>query len=116
VLVPTEQIERPVAAVIEEARAQTRDLVELPAGEGVVLEIVHDEPWLGFNFYLVTYAAGSPSTSTPPMSAIDLLSLAVPAARVRRQGGASQRSPSCSRLAHKSSLMGGGYSTVNSSA
>ena len=46
-LIPAGQIERRVAAVIEEARTQTRDLVELPAGEGVVLEIVHDEPWLG---------------------------------------------------------------------
>ena len=45
--VPTEQIERTVAAVIEEARKWTRRLVELPAGEGVDLEIVHDEPWLG---------------------------------------------------------------------
>jgi hypothetical protein len=34
-LVPTEQIERTVAAAIEEARAWTRGLVELPDGEGV---------------------------------------------------------------------------------
>ena len=41
-----------VAAVIEEARAWTRGLVELPDGEGVVLEIVRDEPWLAFCDYL----------------------------------------------------------------
>lgn len=51
-LVPSDQIERTVARVIEEARAQTRGLVELPAGEGVVLEIVREKPWLGFNLYL----------------------------------------------------------------
>src|SRR5207247_2664376 len=32
--VPTEQVERIIAAVIEEARAWTRGLVELPDGEG----------------------------------------------------------------------------------
>jgi len=42
--VPTEQIERTVAAVVEEARAWTRRLVELPEGEGIALEIVRDKP------------------------------------------------------------------------
>ena len=46
--VPPERVERTVAAVIEEARARTRDLVELPAGEGVALEVVRDVPWLAF--------------------------------------------------------------------
>jgi hypothetical protein len=44
-------IEATVAAVIAEARRQTQAPVDLPAGEEVVLEI-HDEPWMGFNFYL----------------------------------------------------------------
>jgi hypothetical protein len=46
--VPSEQVERTIAAVIEEARAQTRGLLGLPDGEGVVLEIAHDEPWMAF--------------------------------------------------------------------
>ena len=50
--VPAEKVERGVAAVIEEARAQTQGLVELPEGEGVVLEIVHDKAWLAFCEYL----------------------------------------------------------------
>jgi hypothetical protein len=62
-LVPTEQVERTVAAVIEEARAWTRGLVELPDDEGVVVEIVRDKPWLAFCEYLGG-AAASPSTST----------------------------------------------------
>jgi hypothetical protein len=50
--VPTEQVERTIAAVIEEARAWTGRLVELPDGEGVVLEIVRDKPWMAFCGYL----------------------------------------------------------------
>ena len=38
--------------MIEEARARTRDLVDLPDDEGVALEIVRDRPWLAFNSYL----------------------------------------------------------------
>src|SRR5947208_5903685 len=51
-VVPTEQIERLIAAVIEEARAATRTLVELPDGEDVVLEIVRDKPWRAYCGYL----------------------------------------------------------------
>jgi hypothetical protein len=46
--VPAEQVEHMIAAVIAEARAWTRGLVELPDGEGVDVEIVHDEPYLAF--------------------------------------------------------------------
>jgi len=77
ILVPTEQVERTVAAVIEEARARTRDLVELPAGEGVVLEIVHDEPWLAYNFYLGDLRGRVAVNVDLPMSAIELLDLAI---------------------------------------
>ena len=76
-LVPTEQIERTVAAVIKEARAQTRHLVEMPVGEGVVLEIVHDEPWNGYNFYLGDLRGRVAVNVDLPMSAIDLLRLAL---------------------------------------
>ena len=44
-----------MAAVIEEARGVTRSLVELPTGEGVVLEIVRDKSWL-----CQSYVAGDP--------------------------------------------------------
>jgi hypothetical protein len=76
-LVPSDQIERAVAAVIEEARAQTRSLVELPAGEGVVLEIVRDEPWLGFNFYLGELRGRVAVNVDLPMSGMDLLLVAI---------------------------------------
>src|SRR6266508_3119094 len=75
--VPTEQVERAIAAVIEEARAQTRGLVELPDGEGVVLEIVRDKPWLAFSGYLGDLRSRIAVNVDLPMSAIELLHLTI---------------------------------------
>jgi hypothetical protein len=75
--VPTERIERTVAAVIEEARAQTRALVDLPDGEGVVPEIVGDKPWLAFCEYLGDLRSRIAVNGDLPMSAIELLVLAI---------------------------------------
>jgi hypothetical protein len=75
--VPTERIERTVAAVIEEARAQTRALVDLPNGEGVVTEIVGDKPWLAFCEYLGDLRSRIAVNVDLPMSAIELLVLAM---------------------------------------
>jgi hypothetical protein len=77
ILVPTDQVERTVAAVIEEARARTRGLVELPAGEGVVLEIVRDEPWLAFNYYLGDLRSRIAVNVDLPTSALELLRLTI---------------------------------------
>src|SRR5438876_9910342 len=68
--VPTEQVERTVAAVIEEARACTRGLVELPDGEGVVLEIVRDKPWMAFCGYLGDLRSRIAVNVDLPLSAI----------------------------------------------
>src|SRR5919106_1800078 len=73
--VPTEQIERTMAAVIEEARARTRGLVELPDGEGVVLEIVRDKPWWASCDYLGDLRSRIAVNVTLPLSAIELLVL-----------------------------------------
>ena len=51
-LVPAGQVEPVMATVIAEAPAQTSALVQLPAGEGVVLETVPEAPWPGYNCYL----------------------------------------------------------------
>src|SRR5256714_985190 len=75
--VPAEEVERTVAAVIEEARAWTRGLVELPDGEGVVLEIVRDRPWLAFCGYLGDLRSRIAVNVDLPMSAIQLLILAL---------------------------------------
>lgn len=75
--VPPEQVERTVASAIEEARAWTRRLVELPAGEGVVLEVVHDEPWMAFCEYVGDLRSRISVNGDLPMSAIELLVLAI---------------------------------------
>jgi len=75
--VPTERIERALAAVIEEARARTRDLVELPAGEAVVLELVHDKPWWASCDYLGDLRSRIAINVDLPMSAMELLILAM---------------------------------------
>jgi len=50
--VSREQLERITAAVIDLARDWTSGVVDLPAGEGVAVEIVADKPWGGFCYYL----------------------------------------------------------------
>ena len=74
-VVPAEQIEPLVAAVMAQARAWTRGLVELPAGEGVELEIVRDEPWMGFCYYLGGLQSRISVNVDLPKSASEILHL-----------------------------------------
>jgi hypothetical protein len=76
-LIPKDRIEPTIAAVIEEARTQTRALLDLPDGEGIALEVVDDVPWLGFNFYLGDLRGRVAVNVGMEMSAIDLLVLAI---------------------------------------
>lgn len=73
--VPHDRIERTIAAVIEKARVLTRDLVELPDGEGVELEIVRDKPWLAFCEYLGDLHSRIAVNVDLPTSAVELLRL-----------------------------------------
>ncbi len=73
--VPLDRVERTVAAVIREAREQTRDVVELPDGEDVALEIVRDEPWLAFCEYLGDFRSRISVNVDLPMSGVELLVL-----------------------------------------
>jgi hypothetical protein len=73
--IPTDRIEPIIAAVIEEARAWTRGLVELPEGEGVVLEIVRDKSWWAYCEYLGELRSRIAVNVDLPMSAIELLRL-----------------------------------------
>jgi hypothetical protein len=50
--VPEEKVVPAVRDVVEALRARVVDLVELPEGEGLVVEEVRDEPWWAFNYYL----------------------------------------------------------------
>ncbi len=75
ILVPPEQVERTVAAVIREARGWMRGLVELPEGEGVVVQIVRDKPWLAFCEYLGGLRSRIAVNVDLSMSALELLHL-----------------------------------------
>ncbi len=77
ITVPSELVESTVAAVIEEARARTRRLVELPEGEGVELELVRGEPWLAFNHYLGDLRSRISVNVDLPLPAGELLHLAI---------------------------------------
>jgi hypothetical protein len=74
--VPTEQIESTLAAAIAEARARTRELVGLPSGEDVVLEIVRDKPWWASCDYLGDLRSRIAINVDLPMSSIEVLVLA----------------------------------------
>jgi hypothetical protein len=76
-LVPADRIEPLMAAVMEEARMRTRGVIELPAGEGVVVEIVHDKPWWASCDYLGDFRSRIALNVDLPMSAFELLVLSI---------------------------------------
>jgi hypothetical protein len=75
--VPGERVERAIVAAIAEARAQTSELVLLPDGEGVDVEVVHDVPWLAFCDYLGDFRSRISVNVDLPLSAPELLVLAM---------------------------------------
>src|SRR5262249_28711704 len=74
---PVDAVEPALAAVVEAARASTGDLVELPTGEDVFLEIVRDKPWLAFCASLGDLRSRISVNVDLPISAIELLVLAI---------------------------------------
>jgi len=50
--VPPERMVPAILATMEILRARVCHLIDLPDGEEVVVEEVHDEPWWAFNYYL----------------------------------------------------------------
>ena len=75
ILVPPEHVERVVGAAIELARAWTARLIDLPAGEGVALELVNDRSWMAFCAYLGDLQSRISVNVDLPKPAIDLLHL-----------------------------------------
>lgn len=75
--VPGDAVERTVTGVIQEARRQTRGIVELPESEDVAVEIVRDEPWLAFCEYLGDFRSRISVNVDLPISGIELLTLAI---------------------------------------
>jgi hypothetical protein len=74
-LVPADRIAPMTATIIERARAWTEELIALPAGEGVELELVHDKPWMGFNLYLGDLRGRVSINADRQQSAIEVLHL-----------------------------------------
>jgi hypothetical protein len=74
-IVPADRIESLVTALIDEARAWTGELVELPDGEGVDLEVVRDRPWLAFCEYVGGLRSDISVNADLPVSAFQLLHL-----------------------------------------
>ena len=75
--VPAAQVQQLVAAVVERARSWTRELVELPAEEGIELVAVHDVPWLAFTDYLGGLRSEVSVNVELPRTALELLHLTV---------------------------------------
>jgi hypothetical protein len=75
--VSREQLGQIAAAVIDQAREWTSRVVELPAGEGVDLEVVTDKPWGGFCYYLGGLQSRIELNADLPRSAGEVLHLAL---------------------------------------
>ena len=75
--VSREQLGQIVASVIDRSREWTNRVVELPAGEGVALEIVTDKPWGGFCYYLGDLQSRIELNADLPRSAGEVLHLAL---------------------------------------
>lgn len=75
--VPPERVEGVAAEAIAAARACTRELVDLPEGEGVDLEIVHDVPWMGYCEYVGGLRSTISINADLPLSVIDLIWLVI---------------------------------------
>ncbi len=56
----------------EELRRRTQELFGLPEPEGVELRLVHDEPWLAFNYYLGALRSRVVFNTDLPWLSIDL--------------------------------------------
>lgn len=76
-LVPADRVEQLLAKVIEEARRCTSRMLELPRGEHVVLQIVRDRPWWASCDYLGDLHSRIAVNIELPMSAFELLVLAI---------------------------------------
>jgi len=75
--VPREGVEQVAGEVIEAARRGTRELVDLPDGEDVDLEIVHDVPWMGYCEYVGGLRSRISINGDLPLSFIDLVRLII---------------------------------------
>ncbi len=50
--VPVDKLQPAIGSLADDLRERTRHLFGLPEGESVEFELVSDQPWSGFNYYL----------------------------------------------------------------
>ncbi len=74
--VPVERLLDGLRALAEELRRRTGELVELPEGEEVIFELVHDKPWGGNADYLGDFRTRVQINQDLPISSFRLLELA----------------------------------------
>ena len=75
-LVDTDRLVPALTAVSEILRAHTARLLDLPAGEGLAIEAVADEPWWAFNYYLGDLRSRVVINVDRPATATDIVKLA----------------------------------------
>ena len=74
--VPPEQVLDVMRSLLALLRERTRAVVELPADEELVLEVVSAEPWLAFNYYLGGSRSRIAVNADLPFAAPDVVHLA----------------------------------------
>jgi hypothetical protein len=74
--VATGRIVPALTALLELLRARTLQLLDLPGGEGLVVEEVHDEPWWAFNYYQGNLRSRVVVNADTPTTPFDLVQLA----------------------------------------
>jgi hypothetical protein len=70
--VPVEALEAIFDALTADFRRRTAERFGLPAGEGAAIELVRDEPWLAFNYYLGDLRSRVAMNVDLPVRALDV--------------------------------------------
>ena len=73
--VPKEKLLPLLAACRDEAQRRTRQLFALPQGEKVILQIVENQPWSAYNWYLGDYRSRVDVNTDLPVRANSMLGL-----------------------------------------
>jgi hypothetical protein len=73
--IPVDRVRRVVDALLPGFRGRARALFGLPDGEGLVVSLVHDQPWSGYNWYDGGRQSRVDLNTDLPIRAADLLSV-----------------------------------------
>jgi hypothetical protein len=73
--IPVERVRGVVDALLPGFRQRSRDLFGLPAGEGLAVSLVRDQPWSGYNWYDGGRRSRVDLNTDLPIRAADLLSV-----------------------------------------